>query len=112
VRKPVAVILLFAFVAAQYARQVSYLECKLVNYFSQSAVKCDCEKLLGFTTDSPASSLPIIHNHIHLDEWYSLAHGYALLHPVQKQNHQWPVIPGPMLAAGRIGSPDHPPQLL
>ncbi|MEI9909328.1 MAG: hypothetical protein WDO71_06505 [Bacteroidota bacterium] len=66
-----SIILLASFVIAQYAKQVSYLECRLSNYFNIPAEKCDCEKILikdkGVADQSP---LPVPHNHVHVDETY------------------------------------------
>jgi hypothetical protein len=69
VKRFTAIILLASFVIAQYAKQVSSLECRLSNYFNTPAEKCDCERILtkdkGVADQSP---LPAPHNHI--DETY------------------------------------------
>jgi len=71
VRKLTAILLLITFAVSQYAKQASYMECVLSNYFSAPAGKCDCAKIISKgknATDS--SSLPVLHNHIHVDESY------------------------------------------
>lgn len=71
VRNISAIILVVTFFAAQYARQASYLECKLANYFKTASAQCDCEKILIVDNDrSDPSPMPAPHNHIHVDESY------------------------------------------
>lgn len=65
-----AFLLLMAFAAAQYGRQVSYLECQLFNYLQAPSVKCDCEKILKDKTAAEQAPLPASHNHLHIDESY------------------------------------------
>ncbi|MEO7983584.1 MAG: hypothetical protein ABI688_05855 [Bacteroidota bacterium] len=73
-RKLSAILLLSIFTFSQYARQLSYLECKLSNTFKFNSVKCDCEKQAGLdkkdNNQSPSSKT---HTHIHLDEFFCFA---------------------------------------
>lgn len=68
-RKIITILLLTNFLVFQYARQVSYWECRIFNYLKTENQKCDCEKIskmiAGQTQSSPVSA---IHNHFHLDE--------------------------------------------
>jgi hypothetical protein len=75
-RKPSVIILLIAIVTAQYARQVSYWECRLANSFQENNLRCNCERLLlsPDSTDTPA--IPMGHNHAHLDDLYNAIHEY------------------------------------
>lgn len=62
-----------AFALSQYARQLSYLECRLGNSFKESSTRCDCEKIL----QSPAPADETIpaaktHAHFHPDEFFLL----------------------------------------
>jgi hypothetical protein len=111
VKRFTAIILLASFVIAQYAKQVSYLECRLSNYFNTPAEKCDCERILtkdkGVADQSP---LPAPHNHIHVDEAYF---------PPKKLKRELSFpgncviyVPGrdTELSDGIYNQPDHPPQ--
>lgn len=72
-RKLSAILLLCIFVFSQYARQLSYFECKFSNTFKVSSSKCDCEKLAGFENkDTNEAPLSKIHTHIHPDEFFNL----------------------------------------
>ncbi|HEV7783095.1 MAG TPA: hypothetical protein VGO58_17590 [Chitinophagaceae bacterium] len=66
-----AILLTGIFAFSQYARQLSFLECKFSNLFKIAAAKCDCEKQAGFEKQSQGSSpLSAHHLHIHLDEYF------------------------------------------
>jgi hypothetical protein len=72
-RKASAVILLAAFLATQYSKQLSYLECNLGNIFRSAIKKCDCEKLIDeIKIPASSSSLPVHHSHVHLDDMYDM----------------------------------------
>jgi hypothetical protein len=74
VRKFSAILLFSIFVFAQYARQLSYLECKFSNAFKTSTTKCDCEKQAGFgKQDNRQLPVSTTHTHIHLDELFAVA---------------------------------------
>ena len=108
VRKISALILSMAFLAAQYARQISFLECSVSNYFKAGTETCDCEKILVSETsdDQPG---PINHNHAHIDESYCLSGGAILLsHPstAKSKDSGYPQFG---LHDGIYGQPDHPP---
>jgi hypothetical protein len=62
-------LMLTSFLVLQYARQVSYWECRLSNYFKTASQKCDCEKLVKQVEgQGETSPVPVVHNHFHLDE--------------------------------------------
>jgi len=69
-----AILLIILFAFSQYARQLSFLECKISNTFKFTTTKCDCEKQAGLdkkdTSPSPNSKT---HNHIHLDEFFGVS---------------------------------------
>lgn len=68
-RKLITILLLTNFLLFQYARQVSYWECSISNYFRTENQKCDCEKLIKVVAGQTKSSpVPAVHNHFHLDE--------------------------------------------
>ncbi len=68
-KKFITILLLTHFLVFQYARQFSYWECRLSNYFNTENEKCDCEKLVkAITGQAQPSPTPIAHNHFHLDE--------------------------------------------
>jgi len=72
VRKFSAILLVCLFTFSQYARHLSYLECKILNTLQPVSKKCDCEKIAGF--DKPGEvpfSAPKIHLHIHVDEFFT-----------------------------------------
>jgi len=69
-----AILLISIFAFSQYARQLSYLECKFSNTFKTSTTKCDCEKQAGF--DKKNDKQPPVsatHTHIHMDEFFAVA---------------------------------------
>lgn len=71
-QKKAAYILLAAFIVMQFAKQVSYAECRVTNYFSGSGKQCDCEKILAEKTGLEKSTqLPVSHQHLHIDDMYS-----------------------------------------
>lgn len=73
-QKTAALILFAAFVVLQFAKQVSYAECRLTNYFSGTGQPCDCEKILAEKTGLEKSTqLPLSHQHLHIDDMYSFA---------------------------------------
>ena len=73
-RKLSAILLISIFAFSQYARQLSYLECKFSNTFKTATTKCDCEKQSGFDKkDGKEPPVSKIHTHIHLDEFFSVA---------------------------------------
>jgi hypothetical protein len=74
VQKKAAYILLAAFIVLQFAKQVSYAECRLANYFAANGQPCDCEKIFAEKTGQDQSTqLPASHQHLHIDDVYSFA---------------------------------------
>jgi hypothetical protein len=81
VRNLSAILLISIFAFSQYARQLSYIECKLSNTLRSSSLKCDCEKQAGFDKqDNKASPPAKAHLHIHLDEFFAISHVEILSH--------------------------------
>jgi hypothetical protein len=65
----ITILLLINFLVFQYARQLSYWECRLSNSFKTKNEKCDCEKMVTSIAGSPKSQgTPVTHNHFHVDE--------------------------------------------
>jgi hypothetical protein len=74
VRHLSAILLTCILAFSQYARLLSYLECKFSNTFKTSTTKCDCEKQAGFDKeDDKQSPVSTAHTHIHLDEFFAVA---------------------------------------
>jgi hypothetical protein len=72
VQKTAAHILLSAFIVLQFAKQVSYAECRLTNYFSGPGQQCDCEKIFAENTvQDKSTQLPLSHQHLHIDDMYN-----------------------------------------
>ncbi len=71
-KKLISILLITVFFTAQYARQLAYLECKLVELSASAAVSCDCEKITDINKAAddgvPASKS---HTHIIMDEFFS-----------------------------------------
>ena len=72
-RKLTAILLVITFAISQYAKQASYLECVLFNYFKAPAQLCDCMKIISESkAATDHSPVPSAHNHLHIDESYLL----------------------------------------
>jgi hypothetical protein len=70
-KKLTTILLLASFLVFQYARQVSYWECRLSNSFKISNEKCDCEQMINQVSDqSEPLPFPAHHNHFHVDETF------------------------------------------
>jgi hypothetical protein len=73
VRNLSAILLISIFAFSQYARQLSYIECKISNTLRSSSLKCDCEKQAGFDKQDNKTGPPAkAHLHIHLDEFFAV----------------------------------------
>jgi hypothetical protein len=113
VRKFTAIILLTAFVASQYARHISFFECKLANYFKASTERCDCEKIIGEKSNSADQDpLPVVHNHFHLDESYcppgkSETDNHSIDSRIIYSTAHFTLL----ITEGFFGSVDRPPQM-
>jgi hypothetical protein len=71
VRKVYAIVIICIFGFSQYARHISYLECKIRNMAKPAANRCDCEKQAGFEkSGEEQSSAPKAHLHNHLDDFF------------------------------------------
>ena len=73
-RQIAAILLIAVFAFTHYAKQLSYMECKLANMGKPSAQQCDCEKkfeLVALDSKQPLSLLPQFFHVI--DEFYSAA---------------------------------------
>jgi len=88
VRKFSAILLIGIFALSQYARQISYLQCNLINSFKQPDQLCDCAKQAGFEkqTDEQAPAHKA-HFHVRADEIFSFTEETELkiFLPVSKQ---------------------------
>ncbi|MBC7873564.1 MAG: hypothetical protein H7Y01_06200 [Ferruginibacter sp.] len=74
-----AILLISLFAFSQYARQLSYLECKFSNTFKTGPAKCDCEKQSGFSNQaSGPSPVSATHTHIHTDEFFPFVKGIII----------------------------------
>jgi hypothetical protein len=72
VRKISAILLISFFAFSQYARQLSYLECKFSNTFKTDAVKCDCDIKAGLVNQDDSQIPPLkIHTHSHPEEFFA-----------------------------------------
>jgi hypothetical protein len=70
-RKVTTILLLSSFLVFQYARQLTYWECRVSNSFKVSNEKCDCEQAINQVTDqSEPLQVPVHHNHFHVDETF------------------------------------------
>jgi hypothetical protein len=110
-RKFTAILLLATFFISQYAKQTGYLKCRLANYFSTNAIKCDCEKIL-LTGNSSATSIPapVPHNHLHLDELFYPSQPLLKEGVLVLGNLFLPTVPT-MLHDGDPQQIDRPPQV-
>ena len=68
VRTFIAFILLLLFFVSQYARHISYLECRLSNHFNPGNQKCDCEEIAGKTGTGNNFPVPAHHRHLYVEE--------------------------------------------
>jgi len=106
-----AIFLICVFAFSQYAKQLSYIECKLANKIKSTTQQCDCEK--KFETDSSAkkSTAPQPHFHSVIDEYYSSTEPHIFtnnLHlSIEKKIFHFDT----NLSEGNNFSPDRPPQI-
>lgn len=71
--KLTSILLIFLFALSQYAKQLSYIECRISNAFKADAVKCDCEtKLVQVNPSSPEQPEGLVHFHVHIDDIFFL----------------------------------------
>jgi len=66
------ILLMLMFTVSQYAMQFNYLECRLANAFSSSAIKCDCENEVKAVTETD-KNLPVSKSHMHhyVDDFFT-----------------------------------------
>ncbi len=70
-QKFASILLICLFVFSQYAKQLSYIECKLSNKFKPDTAKCDCEtKLIQDNSSVPEQPANTTHFHVHADDVY------------------------------------------
>lgn len=109
-RKLSAILLISIFAFSQYARQLSYLQCKFSNSFKTSSAKCDCEKQAGFdkqdTSQSPVSKT---HTHIHLDELFAAAKVFTIDASSKEVKLKANPLPGDNECKGNYPEPWQPP---
>ncbi|MEP6674580.1 MAG: hypothetical protein ABJA78_05480 [Ferruginibacter sp.] len=73
-KNSLAILFISIFAFSQYAKQLSYLECKLANNFKKTTgQQCDCEKQTDVSNTD--KDLPPSKNHtqFNLDEFYTVA---------------------------------------
>ncbi|MGB4845701.1 MAG: hypothetical protein WBP16_14640 [Ferruginibacter sp.] len=71
--KLTSIVLICLFALSQYAKQLSYIECRISNTFKADAVKCDCEtKLVQDNPSSPEDPVGLVHFHVHIDDVFFL----------------------------------------
>jgi hypothetical protein len=108
-RKFTVILLLVAFTTGQYAKQLTYWQCRLSNIVRNDAARCDCEKLIVQTKPSDQPVLPVNHNHIHIqpDDLYD--HAYeATDRRLSGNSSLYKVCQQPSLLAGVSPSIDRP----
>jgi len=76
-KKLTTILLLASFLVFQYARQISYWECRLSNSFKVTNEKCDCEQLSNQLSDQ-SEPVPAHNNHFHVDETFYPAFTLAI----------------------------------
>ena len=52
-------------ICSQYARQLSYIECRVSNSFKTATLQCDCEKTSNDYKGNTNTTLPHSKNHSH-----------------------------------------------
>jgi hypothetical protein len=68
VKKTTAILFIILLLSAQYARQLSYMGCKL--FYSSVANDCGCEKILDTKTEPKTdTSSATVHKHLHIDDF-------------------------------------------
>jgi hypothetical protein len=79
-QKIFTILLISLFAISQYAKQLSYIECKLSNNFKTDVTQCNCEtKLAEDSSQSPDQPINATHFHVHLDDIYFVKE-HALIH--------------------------------
>jgi hypothetical protein len=110
VKKLSAILLISIFAFSQYARQLSYLECKFSNSFKVNTLKCDCEKQGGFDKEA-STQLPVskTHTHSHFDELFPS--GKEMVIDCYFMNLQLTLVPlrGDDECEGKYAKPWQPP---
>jgi hypothetical protein len=94
VQKIASILLICLFALSQYAKQLSYIECKLSNNFKAENAKCDCEtKLAQDTSSAPDQPANTTHFHLHADEIYFIeqfSDNKQCLVAISKLNSRYP----------------------
>lgn len=112
-RKIITILLLTNFLVFQYARQVSYWECRVFNYFKTENQKCDCEKLIKVITgQTKPSPDPVIHNHFQLDESFYPSATITETNNLYSCFFNWSKAREIFICKMAPGRLDRPPQLL
>jgi len=110
VRKLSAILLICLFAFSQYARQLSYLECKFSNSFKSNTAKCDCEKQAGLDKEDDNKSTPAkTHTHFHPDEFFSVTKGIIVNTCFIKPAILFVHLPGDDACEGNCPNPWQPP---
>jgi hypothetical protein len=112
-RKQLSIFLLFTLLLTQYAKHISYLECRAANFFaSKSNVECDCNKVftdIKNTSETP-DSIPR-HTHLHIDENYCPFHAaWQVADQTSLRKLLFPLLEEAILN-GVSNDCEHPPQV-
>lgn len=111
VRKCTTIVLFLSFFALQYARQISYLQCRYANYSRPTGSKCDCGQILIAGTQPGSFDLfPPDHQHLHLDEWFSTFLCQEFYDRTMAVHTTWYVANKTAITTGIRTNPDHPPR--
>ena len=69
-----SIVLICLFALSQYAKQLSYIECRLSNAFKADVLKCECEtKLVQNNPSLPEQPVGLVHFHVHIDDIFFLS---------------------------------------
>jgi hypothetical protein len=111
-RKQLSIFLLLVLLLTQYAKHISYLECRAVNFFAdKNAAHCDCNRVFADTKtpDVIPDSIPR-HTHIQVDENYYPFHAeWQVTDQTILRKLLFPFLEDAILN-GVINEFEHPPQ--
>ncbi len=72
-KNTISILLLSILFAAQYAKHLSYMGCRLFNMVTKDAVMCDCEKAFTKEKTPPTDEHnSTIHKHVQIDEYLKI----------------------------------------
>jgi hypothetical protein len=106
-----AIFLIGVFALSQYAKQFTYMECKLANSFKSSTEQCDCEK--KYDTHSLNDKKPIgpqTHFHPVIDEYYAAPEKNTATSSINRLIEKTTLPSSPDLCEGNNSTLYRPPQ--